>query len=119
MILFETGFFVFNINYLVRLNIVINFTNPSKFSPNIIVFITDDQGNADASFNYQITSPNKIPPIKTDNIDYLANRGIIFRRMYTQNVCSPTRVAFLSCRYPYDIENFLQKKKNTKKTKKK
>lgn len=36
---FEIGFVMFNVNYLVRLNVIINYTNPHKTSPMIIMLI--------------------------------------------------------------------------------
>ncbi len=68
---------------------------PSR--PNIVFLYTDDQaqwamgayGNAD---------------IKTPNLDRLARRGAIFKSAFTITpVCSPSRAALLTSRYPSEL----------------
>jgi arylsulfatase A-like enzyme len=60
--------------------------------PNVIVFLTDDQGWGDLSLhgNYDLHTPN---------IDSLARDGASFDRFYVQPVCAPTRAEFLTGRY--------------------
>ena len=60
--------------------------------PNIVVFLSDDQGWGDFSCN-----GNK--NLSTPNIDSLANDGVLFENFYVCPVCSPTRAEFLTGRY--------------------
>ncbi len=62
-------------------------------NPNIVYFIVDDMGYADAGFNGSTE-------FKTPNIDQLARSGAILTDFYAQSVCSPTRAALLTGRYP-------------------
>lgn len=68
-------------------------TNAPKSQPNIIFFLVDDLGFADCGFN---GGKNIITP----NIDQLAASGTILQNHYVQPVCSPTRAALLTGRYP-------------------
>ncbi len=61
--------------------------------PNIVYFMVDDMGFADAGFNGG-------KDILTPHIDALAKQGAVLGAFYGQPVCSPTRAAFLSGRYP-------------------
>ncbi len=61
--------------------------------PNIVYFLVDDMGYADAGFNGS-------KEIKTPNIDALAKQGAVLKDFYVQPVCSPTRAALLTGRYP-------------------
>lgn len=61
-------------------------------SPNIVIFLADDQGWGDLSCN-----GNKM--LKTPNIDSLAKNGLRLDRFYVCPVCSPTRAEFLTGRY--------------------
>ncbi|MBI1310670.1 sulfatase-like hydrolase/transferase [bacterium] len=60
--------------------------------PNIVVMIADDLGWGDVGFHGS--------RIETPNIDHLAKRGTQLNQFYVQPVCSPTRGAFLTGRYP-------------------
>lgn len=60
--------------------------------PNIVVFLTDDQGWGDLSLNGNTN-------LSTPNIDSLARDGASFDRFYVCPVCSPTRAEFLTGRY--------------------
>ncbi len=64
---------------------------PSR--PNIVFFLVDDMGFADAGFNGSTE-------FRTPNIDALAARGAILDDFYVQPSCSPTRAAFVTGRYP-------------------
>ena len=64
---------------------------PTK--PNIVYFLVDDMGYADAGFNGG-------KDIRTPNMDALAKGGAVLSDFYVQPVCSPTRAAFLTGRYP-------------------
>ncbi|MFL2598716.1 MAG: arylsulfatase [Flavobacteriaceae bacterium] len=64
----------------------------SKSYPNVILFLTDDQGWGDLSFN-----GNK--DLNTPNIDEIASSGVKFDRFYVSPVCSPTRAEILTGRH--------------------
>ncbi|MCI0625266.1 MAG: arylsulfatase [Acidobacteria bacterium] len=61
--------------------------------PNIIFILADDLGRADVGFNGG-------KEIKTPNIDRLAAGGARLEQFYVQPVCSPTRAALMTGRYP-------------------
>ena len=60
--------------------------------PNVIVFLTDDQGWGDLSLNGNTD-------LSTPNIDSLAKDGASFKHFFVCPVCSPTRAEFLTGRY--------------------
>lgn len=60
--------------------------------PNVIVFLSDDQGWGDLSHNGNAN-------LQTPNVDRLAAEGARFERFYVCPVCSPTRAEFLTGRY--------------------
>jgi arylsulfatase A len=61
--------------------------------PNFLVILTDDLGFGDVGFTGS--------KIKTPNLDRLAAAGAQFSQFYAGNpVCSPSRAAFLTGRYP-------------------
>jgi arylsulfatase A-like enzyme len=67
-------------------------TDPKK--PNIITIVTDDQGYGDLSC---MGSPDVITP----HFDHLAESGSRFETLYSNSpVCSPSRAALLTGRYP-------------------
>ncbi len=68
-------------------------TKQSK-RPNVIFILTDDQGWNDAHFAGH-------PYVKTPNLDKFASQSTWFRQFYVAaTVCSPSRCAFLTGRYP-------------------
>ncbi len=60
--------------------------------PNIVVFLTDDQGWGDLHIH-----GNEL--LSTPNIDQMAREGAQFDRFYVSPVCSPTRAEFLTGRH--------------------
>jgi arylsulfatase A-like enzyme len=60
--------------------------------PNIIVFLADDLGWSDVGWHGG--------EIKTPNLDKLAMEGARLEQFYVLPVCSPTRAALLTGRYP-------------------
>jgi arylsulfatase A-like enzyme len=64
-------------------------------APNMILLIADDVGVDKIGAYGEHPSP---PP--TPNIDALAARGVLFRNAYAASVCSPSRAAMLTGRYP-------------------
>ncbi|MFP6752817.1 MAG: arylsulfatase, partial [Pirellulaceae bacterium] len=65
---------------------------PAAEKPNVVVFLTDDQGWGDLSINGNSN-------LSTPRIDQLARQGARFDRFYVCPVCSPTRAEFLTGRY--------------------
>jgi len=68
------------------------FANARNDFPNVIVFLSDDQGWGDFSF---VGNPN----LSTPNIDALVDDGVLFENFFVCPVCSPTRAEFLTGRY--------------------
>ena len=68
----------------------------SNKNPNIIIFIADDVSWDDLGCYGNLD-------VKTPNIDYLANNGLIFKNTYlTTSSCSPSRNSILTGRYPHN-----------------
>jgi arylsulfatase A-like enzyme len=61
--------------------------------PNVILILADDLGYADTGFGGS-------PDIATPHLDRFAREGAILDCLYGQPVCSPTRAALLTGRYP-------------------
>jgi len=64
----------------------------STSRPNVVVFLSDDQGWGDLSLHGNTN-------LSTPNIDSLARDGASFESFYVCPVCSPTRAEFLTGRY--------------------
>lgn len=60
--------------------------------PNVVYFLADDLGWADVGWHGK--------EIKTPNLDKLAAAGAKLEQFYVQPVCSPTRAALMTGRYP-------------------
>ena len=67
-------------------------TESAALRPNIVFILSDDHGWADVGWHS--------PEIKTPHLDRLAAAGAKLEQFYVQPVCSPTRAAFLTGRYP-------------------
>jgi arylsulfatase A-like enzyme len=62
--------------------------------PNVLVILTDDQGWGD-------TQAQGAPDLRTPHLDELFRAGLVFENFYANSpVCSPTRAALLSGRFP-------------------
>ena len=62
-------------------------------APNVLFILADDLGRQDCGFMGGTE-------IKTPNIDKLAKTGAVLDAFYVQPVCSPTRAALMTGRYP-------------------
>lgn len=60
--------------------------------PNIVLLVADDLGYGDVGYHGS--------RIRTPHIDDLAKRGVRLEQFYVQPVCSPTRAALMTGRYP-------------------
>lgn len=81
---------------LVAMFVLIILASPaySQQQPNIIYIMTDDMGYGDLS-SYGQTN------YKTPNLDKLASQGMKFTNAYAAaSLCTPTRAAFMTGRYP-------------------
>src|SRR5260221_6947615 len=61
--------------------------------PNILFIVADDLGWKDVGFHGS--------DIKTPNIDKLAAGGARLEQYYVQPMCTPTRAALMTGRYPF------------------
>ncbi len=61
--------------------------------PNVVFILADDLGAYDVSW--------RDPEIRTPHLDKLAMAGARLDQFYVQPVCSPTRAALMTGRYPY------------------
>lgn len=84
--------FYVSVFVLVYLSNIFIFVASASTKPNILFVLVDDLGWSDVSFHGS--------KIKTPNVDKLASEGVILESYYVQPICSPTRSALLSGRYP-------------------
>ena len=71
---------------------VVAFGNENAKPPNIVVILADDLGWGDVGWHNS--------EIKTPHLDRLAESGAKLEQFYVQPVCSPTRAALMTGRYP-------------------
>src|SRR5690349_7514706 len=75
-----------------------SFAQKSETRPNLIYMMADDMGYADLSCFGRKT-------YQTPNIDQLAAEGLKFTNAYAGGpLCTPTRVSFMTGRYPARLE---------------
>lgn len=69
--------------------------------PHILYIVADDLGWADVGY--------RSPDIRTPTIDQLANEGAQLDQFYVQPMCTPTRAALMTGRYPlrYGMQSFV------------
>ena len=68
--------------------------DPKEKRPNIVLFVSDDQGYGDLSLHGN-------PALQTPNLDRIAQEGAEFTDFLVNPVCSPTRSSLLTGRYYY------------------
>ena len=68
------------------------FSCEKNLNPNVLIFMTDDQGWGDLSIHGNTN-------LKTPNIDSFAKNGASFSRFYVSPVCAPTRAELLTGKY--------------------
>jgi arylsulfatase A-like enzyme len=67
--------------------------DPSAARPHIVYIVSDDQGWQDVGFHGS--------DIRTPNLDELARGGVQLGQFYAQPMCTPSRAALLTGRYPH------------------
>src|SRR5215216_6478477 len=97
MLLLRIAFF----KHFLCLSIILfnySFLSAQNNRPNIIYIMADDLGYADLSCYGR-------KDYKTPNLDKLASQGVMLMNAYAAApVCTPTRVAFMTGRYPAHIK---------------
>lgn len=63
--------------------------------PNIVLILADDQGWNDVGWNN--------PDVITPHLNWLARHGVILNNSYVQPMCSPSRAAILTGKYPHRL----------------
>jgi arylsulfatase A-like enzyme len=66
---------------------------PAASRPHIVYILADDQGWKDVGFHGS--------EIKTPNLDKLAGNGARLEQFYAQPMCTPSRAALMTGRYPH------------------
>ena len=70
-----------------------NLARAADQKPNIVYILSDDQGWKDVGYHGS--------DIKTPNIDQLAATGTRLEQFYAQPMCTPSRAALMTGRYPF------------------
>ena len=82
---------------IVSLSLVVG-GSTAEGKPNIVFVLVDDLGYSDVGFHN--------PAIKTPNFEKLVNEGLVLGRHYVFKYCSPSRVSFLTGRWPHHAHQF-------------
>lgn len=77
----------------VVVSVLLKVISGSKLPPHIVFVMADDLGWSDIGYH-------NISAVRTPNIDRLAKNGVKLRNYYVQPMCSPTRGALLTGKYP-------------------
>ena len=72
-------------------------TPPLSTRPNVVFILVDDLGHNDVGY----TNKTGGRMIQSPHIDKLAAEGIILTQNYVQEMCTPTRAALMTGRYPF------------------
>ena len=67
---------------------------PDSQPPDVLFILADDLGYNEVNFN------NASRGIRTPHLDALASGGVVLDSYYVQPICSPTRSALMTGRYP-------------------
>jgi len=80
-------------------------TGTKQKNPHIILLVVDDVGRADTDVydDEQGSHPRTKSNIPTPNFKSLAKEGVLLDNFYTQTVCSPTRTALMTGRFPFRL----------------
>jgi len=81
------------IAFLSVLALITSATAYATDKPNILYIVADDQGWKDVGFHGS--------DIKTPQLDKLAESGVQFEQFYAQPMCTPSRAALMTGRYPH------------------
>ena len=81
-----------NIYLLCALVSSVTYAENASEQPNIILIVADDLGYNDVSWHN--------PDIQTPHMERLARAGVILEQSYVQPICTPTRSALMTGRYP-------------------
>ncbi len=82
-------------DYMKALNDYYKKNGVNSESPNVLVILMDDMGYGDTSYNGNTV-------YSTPAMDYVGQEGVAFDNFYASySVCSPSRFATLTGRYPY------------------
>jgi arylsulfatase A-like enzyme len=71
-----------------------SFASAEERKPHIVHIVADDLGWKDVGFN-------GATDLKTPNLDALAAAGVKLTQFYVQPMCTPTRAALMTGRYPF------------------
>jgi arylsulfatase A len=95
------------VNSIVIVLLVIAGSISASAKPNVVIFLTDDQGTLDVNCY-------GAKDLHTPNMDKLAETGVRFTQAYAHTVCCPSRAALLTGRHPNrgGVQNWLQGDRN-------
>jgi len=79
----------------VSISLCISAVSCARAQPNIILVLADDLGWNDVSWNN--------PAMPTPTLARLADEGVRLDQAYSQQVCTPSRAALLTGKYPFHI----------------